>query len=130
VTTTMVIVLASAALVILLLVAYWVTMRFKKRLDEEAPPDLGLALSVTISEESTRRLSKLSTQPVFIKQSGDGTRVQIENRPLVPLTMLTDRAAVLALREVIMAASNRYGSVWTGLVSIHDEVGVTVKRLS
>jgi hypothetical protein len=126
----MVVMLASVALVILLLVAYWATTRFKKRLDEGAPPDLGLPLRITISEESTQRLSKLSTQPVFIKQSGDGTRVQIENRPLVPLTMLTDRAAVLSLREVIMAANNRFGSVWTALVSTHDEGGVTVKRLS
>ena len=106
-------------MVIVLAVGLSFSQRFKKRIDAEVPHKVGPPVRLTVSPQSAERLARLSSEPVFVRQSPDGTRVQIENRPLVPLVMLTDHEAVLGLREAIVAASSRFG---------RDLVGVALER--
>jgi hypothetical protein len=120
-----------AAIVVALIAVYVYGNRVKQGLEARTPlsqPDGPLSLSV--SEESAAALSKLSVEPIFLKQSGDGTRVQIDNRPLVPVAILTDEVAGAALREVAVSICERYGHTWTVLVSTGDEGAVSVQRLS
>lgn len=119
----MIVVLVSAALVIVLAVGLSFSQRFKKRIDAEVPHKVGPPVRLTVSPQSAERLARLSSEPVFVRQSPDGTRVQIENRPLVPLVMLTDHEAVLGLREAIVVASSRFGGTWSALLSSDDDGG-------
>jgi hypothetical protein len=126
----MIVVIVSAAMVILLAVALSFTQRLKKRIDTDVPHKVGPPVRLNVSPQSAERLARLSSEPVFVKQSPDGTRVQIDNRPLVPLVMLTDHDAVLGLNEAIMAATSRFGGTWSALLSSDDDGGVSVQRLS
>ena len=73
-------------------------------------------LSFTLSDTSAASLAHLSQEPILIKQAQDGLRVQLDNRPLVPIAILTDLAAAAALREIVAGASRNYGARWTALV--------------
>lgn len=128
--TTTIIVLVSVIMIVIIAVGFSLTQRLKKRIDADVPHRVGPPVALTVSAESAARVARLSTEPIFVRQAPDGTRVQIENRPMVPLVMLTDGEAVLGLREVTMAAANRFGATWTGLVTTDDQGVVSVQRLS
>ncbi len=65
-----------------------------------------------------------------MKQAPDGLRVQLENRPLIPLAMFSDPAAMAAMREIAVLISQRYGAEWTALVTVADDGTATVRRLT
>ena len=87
-------------------------------------------LSLTLSERSTASLAHLSQEPILIKQAEDGLRVQLDNRPLVPIAILTDLAAAAALREIVAGVSRDYGARWTALVTTAVDGSIRVQRLA
>ena len=64
---------------------------------------------VTLSETGADSLAHLSLEPILIRQAQDGLRVQLDDRPLVPIAILTDHAAAAALREIVAAPASATG---------------------
>jgi len=129
--TALVIVIITFVLIAVLVILYYYASRMKRGLEE--PPRAPTAqppLNVPLSEAGSASLAHLSAEPILIKQGEDGIRVQLDNRPLVPLVMLTDTAAASALREIVAVASRHYGAQWTALVTSADEPSVKVQRLA
>jgi hypothetical protein len=124
-------IIVTVVLLLLFVGFFYLLTRTKKNLETPIGlPDLGGPVSITVSEDSAARLSKLSVEPILLRQGPDGARVQIDTNPLLPVTMLTDAAATKALREVAVRASERYGESWTVLVSARDDGAVTMQRLA
>jgi hypothetical protein len=126
-----VIVAFTVFFIAVLVVLYYYASRTKRGLDESPGPAVSLPpLHVSLSESGAASLAHLSSEPILIKQGTGGIRVQLDNRPLVPLVILTDKAAASALREIVAAASQRYGAQWTALVTSSDATSVMVQRLA
>jgi len=129
-------IVALATILVLIVAAgvlWWYASRLKNDY-QEASASASLAgqppLKFTLSETSTASLAHLSQEPIFIKQTEDGLRVQLDNRPLVPVAILTDLAAAAALREIVADASQTYGARWTALVMPGGDGSVSVQRLA
>lgn len=120
----------SAVVIVVLLVVYGYGRRVKRRLDTAETPLSGGSFTVTISGDSAEHLARTLREPLIIKQAPDGTRVQIDNRPLVPLVILTDQVAQRAIREVVVAAGERFGMAWTAVATSLEDGTVSVHRLS
>ena len=120
----------SAIIIVVLLVAYFYGQRVKRRLDMAETPHPGGPLTVTVSRDSAEHLAMTLREPLIIKQGSDGTRVQIDNRPLVPLVILTDQVAQRAIREIVVAAGERFGLTWTAVATSLEDGTVSVQRLS
>lgn len=129
-TLTLVIIVSLSVVVVLLVGVYFYAQSVKKRLDTEVAIDPGPPTMVAVTAASAERLSHLSREPVFLRQGTDGVRVQLDNRPLVPLSILTDQTAMKALREVAVAITERHGAVWTAVVTVAEDGSVLVQRLS
>ena len=114
----------------LLLVVYFYGQRIKQRLDSAEAPHVGGPLTVTVSQDAAEHLARTLREPLIIKQGPDGTRVQIDNRPLVPLVILTDQVAQRAVREIVAAAADRFGLTWTAVATSREDGTVSVQRLS
>lgn len=120
----------SAIIIVVLLVVYFYGQRVKRRLDTAETPHLGAPLTVTVSRDSAEHLARTVREPLIIKQGSDGTRVQIDNRPLVPLVILTDQVAQRAVREIVVAAGEKFGLTWTAVATSLEDGTVSVQRLS
>jgi hypothetical protein len=120
------------ALVVVGALLYSYATRVKRSLDESATAALvtQAPLKVTLTKKSAASLTHLSQEPILIKQAEDGLRVQLDNRPLVPIAILTDHAAATALREIVAGASQQYGACWTALVIPAGDGSVSVQRLA
>jgi len=127
-----VVLLATIALIVLVSVLYWYATRLKRGLESSAPAALAAQtpLSFRLSEASAASLAHLSQEPILIRQGQDGLRVQLDNRPLVPIAILTDLAAAAALREIVAGTSRTYGARWTALVIPSGDGSVSVQRLA
>jgi len=127
-----VVLLATIALIVLVSVLYWYATRVKRRLESSSPAALAAQtpLNFKLSEVSTASLAHLSQEPILIRQGQDGLRVQLDNRPLVPISFLTDLAAAAALREIVAGTSRSYGARWTALVIPSGDGSVSVQRLA
>ncbi|MGZ4198559.1 MAG: hypothetical protein ACXVP1_00055 [Thermoleophilia bacterium] len=126
------VVIVSIGLLVALAILYWLARRLKRGLD--APTTAALAaqepLTFTLTDTAAASLAHLSQEPILIKQAEDGLRVQLDNRPLVPIAILTDLAAAAALREIVAGASQSYGARWTALVIPAGDGSVSVQRLA
>ncbi len=126
------VVIVSIGLLLALAILYWLARRLKRGLD--APTTAVLAaqepLTFTLTDTAAASLAHLSQEPILIKQAEDGLRVQLDNRPLVPIAILTDLAAAAALREIVAGASQSYGARWTALVIPAGDGSVSVQRLA
>jgi len=124
--------IVTIALIILCAVLYAYAKQVKRRLDTAATSALvaQAPLTFTLSDTSVASLAHLSQEPILIKQAEDGLRVQLDNRPLVPIAILTDLAATAALREIVAGASRQYGARWTALVMPAGDGSVSVQRLA
>jgi len=122
----------TLALVLLIAVLYWYGTRVKRSLESSTPAALAAQepLSLRLSEASAASLAHLSQEPILIRQAQDGLRVQLDNRPLVPIAILTDLAAAAALREIVAGASRAFGARWTALVVPSGDGSVSVQRLA
>jgi hypothetical protein len=126
------VVIVSIGLLVALAILYWLARRLKRGLD--APTTAALAaqepLTFALTDTAAASLAHLSQEPILIKQAEDGLRVQLDNRPLVPIAILTDLAAAAALREIVAGASQSYGARWTALVIPAGDGSVSVQRLA
>ena len=119
-------------LIVLGAALYWYASRVKRRLDSSATAALAAQdpLTFRLSDTAAASLAHLSREPILIKQAEDGLRVQLDNRPLVPIAILTDLAAAAALREIVAGTSQTYGARWTALVIPAGDGSVSVQRLA
>ena len=124
--------IVTIALIILCAVLYAYAKQVKRRLDTAATSALvaQAPLTFTLSDTSVASLAHLSQEPILIKQAEDGLRVQLDNRPLVPIAILTALAAAAALREIVAGTSREYGARWTALVMPAGDGSVSVQRLA
>jgi len=120
----------ALVLVLVLVVVYWYASRMKRSLDAAPAFQPHPPLTVELTEASAASLDHLSQEPILLKQSEDGTRVQIDDRPLVLLSILTDTAAAAALREIVADVSARDGMEWTALVTTRPDGSIRVQRLA
>lgn len=110
--------------------AYEFGNRAKKSLEQGPRLHAMPPFSVGLSEANATVAVSLSREPIFMKQSPDGLRVQLDNRPLLPLTMFRDPATMAALREIAMRVTQQQGAVWTALINVEVDGSVTVRRLT
>ncbi len=127
-----IIMIVTIVLIVLISALYWYASRLKRSFEAPSPAALAAQppLVFTLSQTSADSLAHLSREPILIRQAQDGLRVQLDNRPLVPIAILTDRAAAAALREIVAHASQRYGAQWTALVMPGGNGSVSVQRLA
>ena len=117
-------------ILIALLGVYFYGNRVKRGLDTSAHVvTMQAPVTLSITPANAARAATLSQEPIFLKQAVDGVRVQLDNRPLVPLSMFTDATIVSALREIAVTVSQRFGAEWTALVSVDETGPISVRRL-
>jgi hypothetical protein len=109
---------------------WWYATRVKRELDDTSGVVAGARGVIELSPESVERLRELTSEPILLKQSEEGVRVQIEHRPMMPLRAFLGRDAAATLQEVAGEVSERYGVKWVVLVDAGDPERVTVKRLA
>lgn len=112
-----------------LLIAWLYARRVKNDLDQ---PKIvaGARGVVELRPESIEQLRQLSAEPILLKQSEEGVRVQIEHRPMMPLMAFVGRDVNAALGEAAAAVSERFGPVWVVLISPGENDQAKVQRLA
>ena len=78
---------------------------------------------------SAAQLRAFSSEPLLLKQSLDGLRVQVENRPMVPVALFAGKDIALALRESAVLISENLGPEWATLVSAAEDGTLSVHLL-
>jgi hypothetical protein len=131
--------MSSAMLVILLflfvaliaLVIVWYLARnVKQELDAPAGSAAGAHSEFRLSADRISELRSLTVEPILLKQSEEGVRVQIENRPMVPLAVFLGKEVSTALGEAAAAVTQAFGPRWVVLVTPREDGHVSVQRLS
>jgi hypothetical protein len=117
-----------AALIGLIIAWYW-ARTLKERYDADARSQ-NVRLKLELTPGNTRQLRDLTSEPILLKQAFDGVRVQIEDRPMVPLAAFLGKDVAVALRETAVLVAQHLGQTWTVLVSIDADESVTVQRLA
>ena len=115
---------------IALVVVWWYARRVKQDLDESPGIVAGARGVIELTPAAVDELRRLSAEPILIKQSDEGVRVQIEHRPMMPLMAFIGKDVSGALGETAAAVTERYGMKWVVLVSVGGDDRVTVQRLS
>jgi hypothetical protein len=118
----------GAALVGLIIAWYW-ARTLRERFEAEARSH-GAALRLELSPGHGASLRGLTSEPILLKQSADGVRVQIDDRPMLPLAAFLAGDASAALREASVRVAQEYGQSWTVLLTVHGDESVTVQRLA
>jgi hypothetical protein len=118
------------AALVALLVVYYYARNVKRELDEKGPSGLGQRCSIEITSDHAVRLRELTDQPILLKQNEEGVRVQIDDRPMLPLAAFIGQDVSAALREAAMRVSQAFGSQWTALVTVDEDGTAKVERLS
>jgi len=124
-----IILFVTVALVALAFV-WWYASRTKRQLDESSQIVAGARGIIDLRPESAAQLRALSSEPILMKQSEEGVRVQIDHRPMMPLRAFLGKEVAGALQEAAGEVSERYGVKWVVLVDASDAERVTVKRLA
>ena len=115
---------------IALVVVWWYARHLKQDLDESSGIVAGARGVIELTPASMEQLRKLSSEPILIKQSEEGVRVQIEHRPLMPLMAFVGKDVNAALGETSVEITERYGVKWVVLVSVGQDDRVTIQRLA
>jgi hypothetical protein len=125
----LVVLLFLVVALVALLIAWLYARRVKNDLDQ---PKIvaGARGVVELRPESIEQLRQLSAEPILLKQSEEGVRVQIEHRPMMPLMAFVGRDVNAALGEAAAAVSERFGPVWVVLISPGEGDQATVQRLA
>jgi hypothetical protein len=118
-----------AALIALILVYYY-ARQVKQRLDDDEATVTGQRASIQVTMEHAERLRSLTSEPILFKQTEEGVRVQIDDKPMLPLAAYMGQEVAAALREASLRVSQAYGSRWTALVSIAEDGSAKVQRLA
>jgi len=116
--------------VIALVIVWWYARHLKQDLDESSRIVAGARGVIELTPASMGQLRQLSSDPILLKQSEEGVRVQIEHRPMMPLMAFLGKDVSTALGETAAEITERYGVRWVVLVSVGDDERVTVQRLS
>ena len=100
--------------------------------DLEAPSTLviGARGVIELSDAAFEQLRQLSSEPILLKQSEEGVRVQIEHRPMLPMMAFVGKEVSAALAEATAEVTERYGAVWVVLLQASEDGRVTVQRLA
>ena len=122
----------TLALIIVLAAVIWFASHAKKNLGERAPAAHVGATSepLQVSDECAAHIRTLSSEPLLLKQTKDGLRVQIANRPIVPVALFAEKGVASALMVVAAQASRSFGQVWVALVSLGDDNSISLRRLT
>lgn len=124
--------LVLVAMAVLVVGVYRYGQRKKRQLDQVETglaAHIGVDEPLELTEACVEGLLALSPEPILIKQQLDGTRVQIEHRPMVPIALFASKDAAGSLTEVASQLSHRYGLQWAAIVTAHESGSVTVNRI-
>lgn len=124
-----VIVLALLALAALLGL-WWYARRVKQDLDSQPAVVAGIRGVIELTPESVSRLRELSSEPILLRQSEEGVRIQVEHRPMLPMMAFAGRQVSGALAEAAAVITERYGVKWVVLMSAGEDGRVIVERLA
>jgi hypothetical protein len=114
-----------------LVVAWWLARRARNKFAEEGKRDRrNVIADLDVPPAIGSQLAGFTPEPIFLKQGEDGVRVQLENKPFIPLHFLTDQGIAGAMRQVALAVSQRFGPRWACLVTARSDGRVTVRRLN
>jgi hypothetical protein len=126
-----IVVLAFLLVALIALAAAWLYARHVKHdLDESSPTVTGTRALIDLTPTSMAQLRTMSAEPILLKQSEEGVRVQIEQRPMLPLMAFSGKPAGAALSETAALVTRLYGARWVILVSAAEDGRVTVQRLA
>jgi hypothetical protein len=127
----MLIVLLFLFIALIALIVVWFFARnMKQELDAPAGSAAGARAEFRLSADRIRELRSLSGEPILLKQSEEGVRVQIDNRPMVPLAVFLGKEVSAALGEAAAAVTQTFGAQWVVLVTPREDGRVSVQRLS
>ena len=126
--TLLVLAFALLAIVVVLVGAY-IARRVKNQLDQTSASAIGARAEFRLSPERIAQLRALTAQPILMKQSEEGVRVQIDNRPMVPLAVFLGQEVTAALGETAAGVTKTFGASWVALVTPRDDGRVSVDRL-
>ena len=110
--------------------SWWYARHVKQDLDESSPVVAGTRDVIDLTPASMAQLRGMSTEPILLKQSDEGVRVQIEQRPMLPMMAFAGKPAGAALSEVAAGVTRLYGAKWVILVSASEDGRATVQRLA
>jgi hypothetical protein len=113
------------------LVIVWVlARRMKNDLDVSPSAVAGARASLDLAPENVARLHQLSEEPILLKQSEEGVRVQIEHRPMLPLMAFVGKDVSAALSEAAARVSEQWGPRWVVLLTAGEDGSVSAQRLA
>ena len=119
------------AVALFALAAVWFfARRVKGDLDTSPSAVAGARAALELTAVSVARLHELSAEPILLKQSEEGVRVQIEHRPMLPLMAFVGKDVSSALTEAAVRVSEQWGPRWVVLLSSRDDGTVSAQRLS
>ena len=122
----------TLVLVILLSAGIWWASRVKKNLGAQAPDAHVGATSepLQLDSQCAKHIRALSAEPFLLRQAADGLRVQIANRPIVPVALFADSGVAAALMLAAVKANEYFGQDWMALVSLGDDDTISLRRLA
>jgi hypothetical protein len=124
-------ILVFLILALVALVVVWVLARRVKRdLDDSPSAVAGVKAALVMTADNVARLHELSAEPILLKQSDEGVRVQIEHRPMLPLMAFVGKDVSAALTEAAVRVSEEWGPRWVVLVTAREDGSVSVQRLA
>jgi len=113
-----------------LVVVWFLARRVKGDLDTSPTAVAGARAALELTPASVARLHELSPEPILLKQSEEGVRVQIEHRPMLPLMAFVGKDVSAALTEAAVRVSEQWGPVWVVLLSAGDDGTASAQRLA
>lgn len=102
----------------------------KQDLDAPATAVVGARGVIELSDAAVEQLRQLSSEPILLKQAEDGIRVQIEQRPMLPMMAFVGKEVSAALAEAAAQVTDRYGAIWVVLLEASEDGRVTLQRLA
>lgn len=113
-----------------LLVVWVVARRVKSDLDTSPSGVAGARASLELAPDNVVRLHQLSAEPILLKQSEEGVRVQIEHRPMLPLMAFVGKDVSAALNEAAVRVTEKWGAKWVVLLTAREDGSVSAQRLA
>jgi uncharacterized membrane protein len=113
-----------------LVVVWYFARRVKDDLDTSPTAAAGARASLELQPGNAARLYELSSEPILLKQSEEGVRVQIEHRPMLPLMAFVGKDVSAALTEAAGRVSEKWGPKWVVLLTTREDGDVSVQRLA
>ena len=113
-----------------LVVVWFLARRVKRDLDDSPTAVAGARAALELTPDNAARLHELSAEPILLKQSEEGVRVQIEHRPMLPLMAFVGKDVSAALTEAAVRVTEEWGPRWVVLLTAREDGSVSVQRLA